>query len=81
MTVRPPCPQPQNFSIVTGFLTPGSDTGPGALDGSISVDVLDPTENNEPTLLLEEDDPYAVKVDWQVTGAGLCSFGDRKSVV
>src|SRR3974377_1374612 len=40
----PPCPQDPNFSVVTGFLTPGSDTGPGVLDGGISVDVQDPTE-------------------------------------
>src|SRR5215831_17298256 len=37
MAVPPPCPQPQNFDILTGFLTPGSDTGPGVLDGSIAA--------------------------------------------
>jgi hypothetical protein len=61
----------------TSFQTYATDFGiPGILDAAITgLTVLDPTENNEPTLLLEEDDPYAVKVEWQVTGAGLCSFG------
>jgi hypothetical protein len=61
----------------TSFQTYATDFGiPGILDGAITgLTVLDPTEKNEPTLLLEEDDPYAVKVDWQVTGAGLCSLG------
>src|SRR5215469_10129807 len=61
----------------TSFQTYATDFGiPGILDGAITgLTVLDPTENNEPTLLLEEDDPYAVEVDWQVTGAGLCSLG------
>jgi hypothetical protein len=68
MTTRPRCPQPQNFSIVTGFLTPGSDTGPGALDGSISVDVLDPTENNERVRAIEVSDPWRLEVDWCICG-------------
>ena len=61
----------------TSFQTYATDFGiPGILDAAITgLTVLDPTENNEPTLLLEEDDPYAVKVDWQVTGAGVCSLG------
>jgi hypothetical protein len=58
------------------FQTYATDTGPGILDAVITaLTVLDPTENNEPTLLLEEDDAYAVEIDWQVTGTGLCSFG------
>ena len=68
MTVRPRCPQPQNFSIVTGFLTPGSDTGPGALDGSISLDVFDPTENNERVRAVEVSDPWGLEVDWCICG-------------
>ena len=52
----------------TAFQTYATDIGPGILDAAITgFTVLDPTENNEPTLLLEEDDPYAVQVDWQVT--------------
>ena len=68
---------PVTAPFQTSFQTYATDFGiQGILDAKITgLTVLDPTENNEPTLLLEEDDPYAVKVDWQVTGAGLCSFG------
>jgi hypothetical protein len=68
---------PVTAPFQTSFQTYATDFGiPGILDAAITgLTVLDPTENNEPTLLLEEDDPYAVKVDWQVTGAGLCSLG------
>jgi hypothetical protein len=72
MTAAPPCPQDQNFSIITGFLTPGSDTSPGALAGSISVDVLDPTENNEKVRAVEVSDEWSVEVDWCICG----SFAD-----
>jgi hypothetical protein len=68
MTSPPPCPQPQSFPVVTGFLTPGSDTGSGALDASISVDVLDPTEGNEPVRAIEITDPWTLKVDWCICG-------------
>jgi hypothetical protein len=68
MAAAPKCPQDQNFSVVTGFLTPGSDTGPGALDGSISVDVLDPTENNEKVRAVEVTDPWNLEVDWCICG-------------
>jgi hypothetical protein len=36
--------------------------------------VIDTTEG-EATLLLEPDEPFDVQVDWQLSGAGLCSFG------
>ena len=72
MTAAPPCPQPQNFNTITGFLTPGSDTGPGALDGSISLDVLDPTEGNERVRAVEITDPWSLEVDWCICG----SFAD-----
>jgi len=68
MTAAPPCPQPQNFNTITGFLTPGSDTGPGALDGSISLDVLDPTEGNERVRAVEVTDPWSLEVDWCICG-------------
>jgi hypothetical protein len=69
MTKPPlPCPQPQSFPAITGFLTPGSDTGPGALDASISLDVLDPTENNEPVRAVEVTDPWDLEVDWCICG-------------
>jgi len=64
----PTCPQRPNFSVLTGFLTPGSDTGPGALDGSISLDVLDPTEHDEKVLALETTDPWSLLVRWCVCG-------------
>jgi hypothetical protein len=68
MTGRPPCPQPQNFSAVTGFLTPGADVGTGALDGSIALDVLDPTEHNERVRAVEVSDPWRLEVDWCICG-------------
>ena len=40
------------------------------LDGKITaMDVLDPTENNEKTSLLEADDQFDVKLTWKLTGA------------
>ncbi len=68
MTAPPPCPQPQTFPVIAGFLTPGSDTGPGALDASISVDVLDPTENDERVRAIEVTDPWRLEVDWCICG-------------
>ena len=64
MTAPPPCPQPQSFPVITGFLTPGSDAGPGTLDASISVDVLDPTEGNERVRAVEITDHWRLEVDW-----------------
>ena len=64
--------------IQTSFQTYATDFLPttGILDASITgLAVLDPTENNEPTLLLEPDDPFLVQVSWQLSGAGLCSLG------
>jgi hypothetical protein len=68
MTAPPPCPQPQSFPLITGFLTPGSDAGPGTLDASISVDVLDPTEGNERVRAVEITDPWRLEVDWCICG-------------
>jgi len=68
MTAAPPCPQPQSFPILTGFLTPGSDAGPGTLDGSISIDVLDPTEGDERVRAVEVSDEWKLEVDWCVCG-------------
>jgi hypothetical protein len=68
MTAPPPCPQDQNFSVLTGFLTPGSDTTPHALDASITVDVLDPTEGNERVRAVEVTDPWKLEVDWCICG-------------
>jgi hypothetical protein len=72
----PPCPQPQDFSVLSGFITPGSDfPPPHPLDASITVAVLDPTENDEPIRIAETTDPFAVQVEWCICGplaAGLC---------
>lgn len=55
------------------FQTP---VDPGILDGQVtSMEVLDPTESNEETSLLEVDDPFAVRLTWQVTGASTPSLG------
>lgn len=61
----------------TSFQTFATDFGvSGILDAKITgFTVLDPTEKNEPVLVVETDDPYLVKVDWQVTGAATCSLG------
>ena len=68
MTAPPPCPQAQDFSVLSGFLTPGSDTTPHGLDGSVTLTVLDPTEHNEPVRAVETTDPWDLKVDWCVCG-------------
>lgn len=51
--------------------TPVTDFNvPGILDGQVtSLYVLDPTENNEKTLLLEVDDEFDVELSWELTGA------------
>ncbi|HEX9352267.1 MAG TPA: hypothetical protein VF933_00380 [Streptosporangiaceae bacterium] len=42
----------------------------GILDGRVTgMDVLDPTENNEKTSLLEVDDEFDVHLTWQLSGA------------
>ena len=42
----------------------------GILDGQVTaMDVLDPTENDEKTSLLEVDDEFDVKLTWKLTGA------------
>lgn len=43
---------------------------PGILDGKVTgLRVLDPTEQNERVSLLEVDDPFDVKLSWELTGA------------
>jgi hypothetical protein len=40
------------------------------LDGQVTaMDVLDPTDNNEKTSLLEVDDEFDVQLTWKLTGA------------
>lgn len=60
------------MSLQSGSLqTPVTDFNvPGILDGAVTrMDVLDPTENNEKTSLLEVDDEFDVLVEWQLSGA------------
>ena len=60
------------MSLQSGSLqTPVTDFNvPGILDGQVTgMDVLDPTENNEKTSLLEVADPFDVLLSWQLTGA------------
>jgi hypothetical protein len=60
------------MSLQSGSLqTPVTDFGvPGILDGQVTgIDVLDPTEPNEKTMLLEADDEFDVQLSWQLTGA------------
>lgn len=60
------------MSLQSGSLqTPVTDFNVnGILDGQVTaMDVLDPTENNEKTMLLEVDDEFDVHVTWQLTGA------------
>jgi hypothetical protein len=60
------------MSLLSSALqTPATDFGvPGILDGQVTgMDVLDPTENNERTSLLETDDEFDVVLSWQLTGA------------
>ena len=60
------------MSLLSSALqTPATDFGvTGILDGQVTgMDVLDPTENNEKTSLLETDDEFDVVLSWQLTGA------------
>ena len=81
MVAPPPCPQTQDFPIITGFITPGSDdpTTPHGLDASITADVRDPTETppaiGERVRILETTDPWNLEVDWCICGKyapGMC---------
>ena len=68
------------MSLQTGSLqTPATDalgTPNAVLDGKVTgMDVLDPTENNEKTTLLEVDDEFDVKVTWELDGAATTVLG------
>jgi hypothetical protein len=48
----------------------------GILDGKVtSMAVLDPTENNEKTSLLEVDDEFDVRLKWELSGAATPILG------
>lgn len=64
----PPCPQPQNSTVVSGFITPATDTAaPDSFAGSITASVID-TGENEAVRILESADPFAVQVEWCICG-------------
>jgi hypothetical protein len=65
----PPCPQPQDFSILTGFITPETDLPtPHGLDAGITMTVVDPGESDEVVRILETTDAFAVVVQWCICG-------------
>jgi len=68
------------MSLQSGSLqTPATDAlgSPNTvLDGKVTgMDVLDPTENNEKTTLLEVDDEFDVQVTWELDGAATTVLG------
>ena len=54
-----------------------TDTGvSNILDGHVTgLDVLDPTEKNEKTALLEGDDEFDVRLRWELDGAATTVVG------
>lgn len=76
----PPCPQTQDFSLLTGFITPGSDLPPPhGLDGSITMAVLDPEENDEAIRIVETSARFSVLVQWCICGpiaSAICGTWD-----
>jgi len=66
------------MSLESGALqTPVTDFKvPGILDGKVkSMVVLDPTEKNEKTALLEADDEFDVRLRWELSGAATTVVG------
>lgn len=68
------------MAIQSGALqTPATDNlgSPNSvLDGKVTgMDVLDPTENNEKTTLLEVDDEFDVRLSWELDGAATTVVG------
>ena len=57
--------------LSSSFQTPTTDFMPGILDGKVTcMDVLDPTENDEKTSLLEADEEFDVELEWELDGPG-----------
>jgi hypothetical protein len=64
----PPCPQPQSVDVITGFITPATDTAaPNSFAGGITVSVIDTVEN-EVVRILESADAFTVQVEWCICG-------------
>jgi hypothetical protein len=65
----PQCPQPQDFSILTGFITPETDLPPPhGLDAGMTMAVLDPEENDEVIRIVETSARFSVLVQWCICG-------------
>jgi hypothetical protein len=64
----PPCPQSPNSDVISGFITPATDTAaPDSFAGSITATVID-TGENEAVRILESADPFGVLVEWCICG-------------
>src|SRR5215471_7615183 len=67
--MRPPRPPEQNLRVLSGFSLPSTESPyPRPLDGSVTVAVLDLTENDDPIRVVETDDGFGVKVEWCIWG-------------
>jgi hypothetical protein len=67
--MSPPCPPEQNLRILSGFSLPSTDSPyPRPLDGSVTVTVLDLTENDDPIRVVDTDDGFGVEVEWCICG-------------
>lgn len=67
--MRPPCPPEQNLRVLSGFSLPSTDSPyPRPLDGSVTVAVVDLTENDDPIRVVHTDDGFGVEVEWCICG-------------
>jgi hypothetical protein len=67
--MRPPRPPEQNLRVLSGFSLPSTDSPyPRPLDGSVTVAVLDLTENDDPIRVVHTDDGFGVEVKWCLWG-------------
>jgi hypothetical protein len=65
----PPCPSPQDISVLSAFITPGTDIpAPNVFDGGITATVFDTSEGLEPVRILESADSFKVRVEWCICG-------------
>jgi len=64
-------------NLRSSFSTPLTETGAAdALTGKITgARIFDPAESNEPTRILETDDPCEVEVTWQLSGSAVYVVG------
>src|SRR5260370_20559014 len=51
---------------------------PNILDAKVTALTVRDTTENEPTLLLEVDEPFAVEVAWSLSGVALCTIGGAR---